>query len=186
MDAEFRPRRRDSLLLGEFGPEPPRRPRKQAGQFVWPRDKNNSTIWSWSRLKDVVTGKGPDIWCSRRGSLGPHRPVWSNWRSSIDNPFPSQDWDNLGYLYKNGQDAPTWFFAGRPNDVRYDFKKRKYCLPDHKSWSDAKYNRHNELMYHRTALGREKVEDLWWRPFHNPFAYGMDFEDVWDGDEIPY
>lgn len=155
--------------------------------MVWPRDKNGSTMGSWSRLKDIFTCKGPDIWCTRRGSLGPERPVWSNWRSRepVHNP-----WDNLGYYYENKEDGIHWFGAGRPDNVRYDFKEREYRVPDPNMWSDAKYDRDNKLMYYRTGLlGREIVHDRWlnpWYPHTNPFRYNPYFVVGWNGDEVPF
>ena len=153
--------------------------------MVWPRDKNGSTMGTWSRLKDVFTGKGPDIWCTRRGSLGPQRPVWSNWRDHE----PYSIWDNLGYYYENNEDGIHFFRAGRPNEVRYDFKKRKYVVPDNSAWSDAKYDKHNENIYYRTANGFPVVPQRWlcpWHPHINPFEYDGGFFGGWDGDEVPF
>ena len=183
---EQRPRRRNPHVGGIHGPIPPRHPRRAAGQMVWPRDKKGSSIWSWGRLKDILTSRGPDIWCSRRGSLGPHRPVWSNWRSP--NPPAFTPWDNLGYLYKNEPDAPHWFWAERPQNVRYDFKTRKYRVPDLDTWTDAKYSeQNNELMYHRDVLDGHIIEPRWQNPWgDNPFAYSKYSHDGWDGDEIPH
>lgn len=176
-----RPRRKP-FVFGIHGPIPPRHPRKRAGQMVWPRDKK---LTSWGRLKDVFTGKGPDIWCSRRGSLGPHRPVWSNWRSRGNDPLPH--WDNLGYLYTNEEPRQPWFGAGRPDNVKYDFKKRRYRIPDPQAWSDVKYDRNNRPIYYRTALfGDEIWENDHANPFMpdtNPFPYDQHYVVGWDWDE---
>lgn len=181
----MRRRRQNPFIDTIHGPIPPRHPRKRAGQMVWPRDQNSSTMGTWSRLKDVFTGKGPDIWCTRRGSLGPNRPVWSNWRSR--DPYPPP-WDNLGYYYDDKGDRPAWLYAGRPDDVRYDFRTRRYRVPDDQVWSDAKYDRNNNEMYHRTArFGRHAWEDRWHDPEHpdrHPFNYYPDTAG-WNGDEVP-
>lgn len=183
---ETRPRRRKPHIHTIHGPLPPRYPRhsrKRASQFVWPRDNNNGR---WSRLKDIFKSQGPDIWCTRKGSLGPQRPTWSNWRSG-QHIHPRYRWDNLGYYYENKEDGVHWVSAGRPDDVVYDFKQRKYCDPTPESWSDAKWSRNNKLMYHRTPLtGRELIEDPWKTPWRrNPFAYGEGSWNGWDWDEVP-
>lgn len=99
---------------------------------------------------------------------------------------PRLQWDNLGYYYENKEDGTPFVGASRPDDVRYDFKTRKYCYPTPESWSDAKYNRHNELMYHRTPLfGQEIVEDEWLNPWGNPFAYNDVPHGFWGWDVGP-
>lgn len=180
-----RARRQDPWVDTIDGPLPPRRPRKRAGQLVWPRDRKGMSIWSWGRVKDVVTGKGPDIWATRRGSLGPHRPIWSGWH---DAPWA----DNLGYLYRNEHPAPPWPGAYRPDDVKYDFKTRSYRHPDHRTWTDAKRSDdRNEVMYHRNMLGTEFVHDPWGDPAFNPegwnpFAHNEGPLMGWAGDEVPH
>ena len=177
----MRPPRRKPFVFGIHGPIPPRHPRKRAGQMVWPRDKK---LTSWGRLKDVFTGKGPDIWCSRRGSLGPHRPVWSNWRTRENHP-PSE-WDNLGYLYANEEGGHHWFGAERPDNVSYDFKKRRYRVRDERGWSDVKYDRKNRPIYYRNTFGRESWDDDYTNPLMpdtNPFQYNHNHGIGWDWDE---
>lgn len=136
-------------------------------------------------MKDVLTGEGPDIWCTRRGSLGPSRPVWSGWRTS--DPFALYDWDNCGYYYERIPDFAPFAGANRPPNVKYDFKTRKYRVPDFRAWSDARYSEQsNDLMYHRDAIGRKQVELPWWFPWGNrTFDYDGASDNGWDGDEMP-
>ena len=175
-----RPPRQKPHIWSIHGPIPPRHPRKRAGQLVWPRDKKGTSFWSWARLQDVLTMKGPDIWCSRRGSLGPHRPIWSKWRT--------EPWeDNLGYLYDNQPDGPHWFWAKRPGNKKYDFRTRSYRVPDHRTWADVKRSeQNNEPLYWCDRWGREIVGGAWVHPSDNPYAYNeAHLHDDWDWDEWP-
>ena len=182
---EVRPPRQKPHLRGIHGPIPPRHTRERAGQMVWPRDKKRN---SWGRLRDILTGKGPDIWCTRQGSLAPHRPIWSNWRAQRNDPLHA--WDNLGYLYENDEGGPHWFGAERPNNVKYDFKKRRYRVPDGEAWSDVKYDRNNRSIYYRTGLlGRHIVQDTYIDPLKpqvNPFGYDRGAVNDWDWDEVEF
>ncbi|MCJ1486523.1 hypothetical protein MMC06_006700 [Schaereria dolodes] len=96
-------------------------------QWVWPRDKRQTGARTWGRFKDVLTGKGPNIWVSHRGTKDPTRPLWSEWR----------DYDNLGYPNRLEKERP-----GR-TDIKgrsYDFKSRTYRRPQPGIWSDAKWS----------------------------------------------
>ena len=60
--------------------------KKVQGRIVWPRDKNRGT---WGRIKDLMTGKGPDMYYSRSDQFAPTKATWSNW---------TEPWyDSLGY-----------------------------------------------------------------------------------------
>ena len=160
------------------GPLPPRYGQRQPNwrehktmQTVWPRDKKNST---WGRWKDIFTGKGPDIWVSKRSSDGPHKPVWSGWKRGPTNGW----WDNLGYRYmkRNETYPPSW--ARRPVDERYDFQARKYrdChRPDIRSdvkWSNGK---RPVPLYWSDRFGNEyrniNVEVPGYPLWRNPYRY---------------
>ena len=67
-------------------------------KWVWPRDKGNGG--RWSRLKDVCSGKGPDIFVTSQRSRGPYRIEWSNWSiQQLQNGgcYSGSVLDNLGY-----------------------------------------------------------------------------------------
>lgn len=54
-------------------------------KFVWPKDvghnRNGKTPRStWSGFKDILSGKGPDMFIQRKGSRSPIKlDRWSNW-----------------------------------------------------------------------------------------------------------
>lgn len=152
-------------------------------QVVWPRDKKQKGAHSWSRWKDVLTGKGPDMWISRRDSFGPHRPVWSGWKSPHFRPLI---WDNLGYRYRKDNALEPLPWAKRPSWQKYDFRARKYQRPQPGTWSDVKWNDNPRFpLYTRDRNGFEFVEpefDGGW--FNagmapNPFAY-KHYSPTWD------
>ena len=128
-------------------------------QFVWPRDKGktNRPPYSWRRFKDVLTGKGPGIWIAPKGSLSPDRPTWTNW----------QELDNLGYMRDMDE-------VGVPlGSKKYDFRKRKYRVPQQGVWSDVKWQRKRHPVGHhyiRDWLGTEHTE-FGPGPHNNPFRY---------------
>lgn len=46
-------------------------------KMIWPRDKTAGG--KWERLKDILAGRGPDIWIVGPKEKGPSRLAWSNW-----------------------------------------------------------------------------------------------------------
>lgn len=174
-----RPRRRNPRFYGLDGPETPGHPRKPGSQFVWPRDKPQRSILD--RWKDVLTSKGPDVWVTRRGSDGPHRPVWSGWRG--------QAWDNLGYnnvVEPNGPDQPL--ASGRDPRAKFNFKTRRFERVRPGMWTDVKYcQQHRKPIYHRGLSWEDDWYDDWFEQFpgENPFEYDFD-SPWWNWDEVPH
>lgn len=152
-------------------------------QVVWPRDKKQKGAHSWSRWKDVLTGKGPDMWIARRDSYGPHRPVWSGWQSPR---WPGRIWDNLGYRYRRDNELEPLPWAKRPGWEKYDFKARKYQRPQPGTWSDVKWNKNARYaLYWQNRYGDQFVNpDVDHGLFNagvtrNPFEYDP-FSPYWD------
>ena len=147
-------------------------------QMVWPRDKKQKGAHTWGRLTDIFTGKGPDIWIGRQYSSGPHRPVWSGWKTPGYYPEGKLVWDNLGYPYRKYDTVlpPSW--ARRGKDEKYDFRSRTYRRPRAGVWSDVKWSNFEPHMalYHRDRDGFAVVEpefDSGWFNLglsRNPFA----------------
>ena len=187
------------------GPWPRWRPRQRAHtwrhdkkrQVVWPKDKKQKGARSWSRWKDVLTGKGPDMWIAGRDCFGPHRPVWSGWKSPYWRP---RIWDNSGYRYRKDDTYEVIPWAKRPSWQKYDFRARKYQRPQPGTWSDVKWSDDKSgngnppfALYRRDRNGYEFVEpefDGGW--FNagmapNPFAY-KHYSPVWDWhrDRLPW
>lgn len=162
--------RRHFAIDPEYGgPVPPvTRPNRRAWdkQIIWPRDKKQKGAHSWRRWKDIFTNKGPDMWLGPRGSSALHRPVWSGWNQ--------EGRDNLGYTYRNDNHVPPPIWAYRPEWQRYDFRKRRYRMPDHHTWSDAKWSRKGRTpLYTRgPRQGSEWVNPEYQHfPWSNPFAW---------------
>ena len=175
-----------------IGPYPPRIRGKWKGQLVWPRDKKQKGVHSWSRIKDLLTNKGPDMWIGRQGEFGPDRTLWSGWR---DRTYPyMESWDNLGYGQCMDEVLPLKQ-AYRPPYQRYDFRTRKYRNIEkpgnHRMWTDVKWSntKPREALYHRDRFGREYVDPEFHDTFehrynvgvHNPFAYNG-YKPWWDWD----
>lgn len=153
------------------GPVPPWPPRRRAHtwredknrKIVWPKDKKQKGAHSWSRWKDMLTGKGPDMWISRRDSFGPHRPIWSGWKSPYWMP---RIWDNLGYPYRRDNELEPLPWAKRPAWEKYDFRARKYQRPREGTWSDVKWNADARF-------------PLYWQNRHGKQVVDPDFDDGW-------
>lgn len=131
--------------------------------WVWPKDGHARTHTKTGRFKDILTGKGPDMFITMSGTGKdrrydcPTRARWSNWRHM---PFGDADdqWDT---------NIHNWM---RPNmaDKRaglvYDFRTRKYGRPNAHSWSNAWW-----------PLSEE------WRPIKDVPDF---FQDPWGGQHI--
>lgn len=93
--------------------------------FIWPKDGRRDS--KGGRLKDILQGRGPDVFISIKGEKGPWkgptRARWSRWAdlSTID--------------YDDALTPPWW--ARRYG--RYDFRTRRYKQPDAHTWSDARW-----------------------------------------------
>lgn len=150
------------------GPDPLRpRPNRKAWnkQIVWPRDKKQKGAHSWRRWKDIFTNKGPDMWLTSRGGSRVHRPVWSGWNQ--------EGRDNLGYHYRNDNQGPPLKGAYRPEWQRYDFRKRRYRMPDIQTWSDVKWSRKGRTpLYTRGPFFMDEwVNPEYYVGWDNPFAW---------------
>lgn len=120
---------------------PPRRisPEHKMGQhttlgWIWPKDPRpgNPTRWPkrW-RLFDVLTNKGPDIYVGvinkkspatkKKKEKAPRKTDWARWNGE-------QDADDTPFRW-----------AKRDTSVKYDFRRRKYQVPDEGTWSRVEY-----------------------------------------------
>ncbi|KAI1910859.1 hypothetical protein LOZ61_004202 [Ophidiomyces ophidiicola] len=100
--------------------------------WIWPKDPlpGNPLKWPFGqRFKDVLSNKGPDVFV---GSLDgprsyPKTPRWARWQD----------------LYGDPDDDPTpppLFKCCDRGLKRYDFKTRKYKIPDANTWSYVQYS----------------------------------------------
>ena len=132
--------------------------------FIWPRDKGvtHAPPGSWRRFKDILTRKGPGIWIGDRTEYGPTRPEWSMWLEH----------DNLGYWNEHHEYGAL---NGHDNldDKRYDFRTRKYQIPDRHTWSDVKWERRNHphLPHYRRFRDGKELSEMGPYRRNNPFRY---------------
>ena len=118
--------------------------------FIWPKDPRPGRHYrrgAAGRWKDVLTGKGPDIFIGREWNAeNPSKQIWSNWKSleAYANPF--------------GREAEDWYdrnpkaLLGGKRTEPYDFKTRKYKRWSPGVWSDVAY----------TCLPEER-QPMWYR-----------------------
>ncbi|KAF3387281.1 hypothetical protein F1880_000156 [Penicillium rolfsii] len=113
----------------------PVKPKPQTG-WIWPKDPRPGNPTRWSRFKrfsDVLTGKGPDIFVGTIGKRPP--PVKDN-----DNPGRTVSSTNWARWDVEPEEDDTPFpLASRPKNVKYDYKTRKYKVPDENTWSAVEY-----------------------------------------------
>ena len=97
--------------------------------WIWPKDPLPSTPSHWPRRRrhlDVFLNKGPDIFVGRIGAgSAMKKGEWSRW------PRTSSTCD---------VDADVAFpWARRGSEKRYDFRTRRYGVPNEGSWSGVEY-----------------------------------------------
>ena len=125
------------VICDEFY-EPCRWTSSRKPQFVWPKDKQRSF---GGRLKDVFTGKGPDIFINRRGDPGPSRGEWSgNPRSGL-----IAQCCGINGLIETESIMPLLKSADRrlSKGHVYDFQRRKYEISGYTSQRCDRRTRQN-------------------------------------------
>lgn len=149
-----------------FSPEPKRKERTRSDiGYIWPKDPRpgNPSRWSrWQRFSDVMTGKGPDIYVGRirpRTSHHDHRHavhmgenLWGGREREQRSKTDWSLWDNDHAKYcaiphcpdcynvrKREQRDNFFIWARRGPEERYDFRTRKYQVPDEGTWSRVEY-----------------------------------------------
>ncbi|KAJ5675670.1 hypothetical protein N7462_008567 [Penicillium macrosclerotiorum] len=124
----------------------PEKSQKQVG-WIWPKDPRPGNPSHWPRRwrwVDILTGRGPDMYV---GTIGkpprtkekqPSKTNWARWDEELDS--------------KN-----TPFVWARCHGQRYDFRQRKYVVPDSGSWSMVQYCDGQQETDKRRLLHRKKV-----------------------------
>jgi len=143
----------------------PNSPRKEKEwKFVWPRDQNpRHGRWGyWDRIKDLATGKGPDIWIGELHSSGPHHSVWTGWKTAgYQHPADMRvRWTSLGGESRQDLERLSPIKAARRDDgKKYDHRTRRYRTPRPGMWSDVVWSdtKGGGPLYTRDETGREWV-----------------------------
>jgi hypothetical protein len=114
-------------------------PQSQLG-WIWPKDPRPGNPSHWPRrwrLFDVLANKGPDIYVGKI-----NQPKGENKRASKPSePGPTQGewsrWDSNSYNPDDEYSPFPW--VKRRSGERYDFRTRKYHIPDHGTWCAVEY-----------------------------------------------
>ncbi|OJJ06782.1 hypothetical protein ASPVEDRAFT_335867 [Aspergillus versicolor CBS 583.65] len=149
-----------------FSPEPKQRKKMSSDiGYIWPKDPRpgNPSRWSpWQRFTDVMTGKGPDIYVGRirpRASHHDHghtlhrggnlwggrdwerrsRTGWSLWDNDHVKCCTKPHCPDCYYVRKREKRDNLLFGARRDLEERYDFRTRRYQVPDEGTWSRVEY-----------------------------------------------
>ncbi|KAJ5804862.1 hypothetical protein N7474_010749 [Penicillium riverlandense] len=100
--------------------------------WIWPKDPRPGNPSRWPhrwRFLDVLTNKGPDMYVgvigngktTKKSNSNSSTSHWARWDQDLaedDTPIP---------------------WARRSEAERYDFRRRKYVVPDQGTWSRVEY-----------------------------------------------
>lgn len=97
--------------------------------WIWPKDPRPGNPSRWPRrwrLLDILTNKGPDIYVGVIGKTSSttksrSKTNWGRWEGDLDEEHTPIPW------------------ARRDTSVRYDFRRRRYQVPDQGTWSGVEY-----------------------------------------------
>ncbi|KAJ5895269.1 hypothetical protein N7495_006960 [Penicillium taxi] len=133
--------------------------------WIWPKDPRRGNPNHWPRhwrLKDILTNKGPDIYI---GSIKSYKPNLSPSATAGENTIATApkktNWSRWEEQ-ENKHKAIPW--ARRSTDERYDFRTRKYAIPDEGTWSQVQYcsNRfHDVPRMYWDQYGNQYPAEFW-------------------------
>jgi hypothetical protein len=134
---------------------------KASKAFVWPKDGREGT--SWGRFKEVLKNRGPDIYLTLNADKHDYmhnRPTKAEWsrHENIDGRGISSacwiaPWTKRGML------------AGRLGGQSYDFRTRKYGVPNRWTWTDAIWQPDSQR--NKNCPYPEAVRDIYGRWFQD-------------------
>ncbi|KAJ5175324.1 uncharacterized protein N7482_001201 [Penicillium canariense] len=108
-------------------------PKKTIG-WIWPKDPRpgNPTRWPrrW-RFSDVLKGKGPDIYVGVIGKRPTPTPD-----DSKSKPKSATNWARWD---KEPEEDDTPFPWARRGKEKYDYRVRRYQIPNPQTWSSVEY-----------------------------------------------
>ncbi|KAL2810921.1 hypothetical protein BJX63DRAFT_301448 [Aspergillus granulosus] len=185
--------------LASSGPEPLRRSKKKrcsasAVGYIWPKDPRPGNPGRWSRgsrFKDVLTGKGPDMYVGRIGGR-PRDEVtvkakraqkeneryrwdsekhWSLWGYEHEIQCTAEYCDDCDKLEEQKIRDNILTSARRRSAKRYDYRMRKYRVPDEGTWSGVTFCReecHVVPREYRDHRGNWYPANKWHDIVHGP------------------
>lgn len=101
--------------------------------WIWPKDPRPGNPSHWPRrwrFFDVLRNKGPDIY------VGVVRPAKTT--NTKSQPSLRTNWSRWEEEEIDEFDSP-FCWARRGHAERYDFRRRKYVVPDQGTWSRVEY-----------------------------------------------
>ncbi|KAF2828355.1 hypothetical protein CC86DRAFT_192265 [Ophiobolus disseminans] len=111
---------------------------KSSYAFIWPKDGRMDS--KLGRFKDILKNRGPDIYLTKNAhrldymANRPTRERWGGW-THLD--------DRDSYNSLNSKKFAPWvqheWLGGREPGYTYDFRTRKYGVPNRRTWSDAQW-----------------------------------------------
>ncbi|KAL4889872.1 hypothetical protein BDV59DRAFT_102109 [Aspergillus ambiguus] len=113
--------------------------------WIWPKDPRPGNPSHWPRiwrLRDVLTNRGPDIYIGRINTGNDRKVNWSRWPDDADNERTSCCCGEQSGKGKRGArtvDKSPMKWDKRHPAERYDFRTRKYAIPDRGTWSRVEY-----------------------------------------------
>ncbi|KKK18535.1 hypothetical protein P175DRAFT_0277758 [Aspergillus ochraceoroseus IBT 24754] len=167
--------------------------------WIWPKDPRPGNPSRWPRrwrLFDVLTNKGPDIFvgkihdASSGGYGGPTRrqsqasePPYTQRKRQGDGDRDARAWGSswqedhrgcrCGGRGRNAESKRSLPWTRRGSGVQYDFRTRKYAVPDRGTWRGVEYcdgdnGRSHEIpLRYWDCYGREYPASYW-----HDVAYG--------------
>lgn len=130
--------------------------------FIWPKDGRNGG--KLGRMKDIATGKGPDIHVTvsaEKGDYMANRQRKASWARHIN---LDDRYDDRDSRLKN-----PWTKHPQRSGTRYDFLQRKYRRPDENMMTDA--------IWHPGVSSKQFPYPACWRDIrgewfqHDPHAF---------------
>lgn len=102
--------------------------------WIWPKDPRPGNPSRWPRrwrFLDVLTNKGPDMYV---GAIHNGR---STKKSNSNSNYSTSHWARWDKDLAEDDTLIPW--ARRNEAERYDFRRRKYVVPDQGTWSRVEY-----------------------------------------------
>lgn len=163
--------------------------------WIWPKDPRpgNPTHWPrrW-RLFDILTNKGPDIFVGRirpdrssvkkkRAETGVEAEAGSQERTSQSQSQPLRmatswaGWDDVygnddGDQNREKKKRSPFPWARRNSAERYDFRTKRYCIPNSGTWSRVEYCSGDD--YHKGRRRRHVIPMRYWDQNGNEYPAG--------------
>ncbi|KAF2733091.1 hypothetical protein EJ04DRAFT_295073 [Polyplosphaeria fusca] len=135
-----------------------RRVKKPYYHFIWPKDGRNGS--KWGRLKDIMTGKGPDIHVTIGAGKNDHmfhrqrRDTWAG-HMNLDDRGPDCSLSAAPWTRKSRDYAAN---------TAYDYKTRKYRRRYDGMWTDAYWPEGNaKLDGYKYPYGFRDVDGNRWQ-----------------------